>query len=226
MKRNLWFWLFFVFAVILAIYFSTRVIMTFMGYGPIATVRNISVNADTKNKDLTPLLTAVGVSGGTNSYSVNLNTVNERLLQTPGVKESAVRRLPNGNLVIKVRMYRAVASWTDGTYYYPLSADGNVVNQPSEDKPNGAVIFRGNVPNDIFEITKAATNLIGILDYLEWVDGHRWNIHTTSNITVMLPETDPIATIGSLVLLHKKHGLLNKNINTVDMRDSARILVK
>ena len=79
MKRNLWFWLYFIAAILLAIDFATRVIMTFMGYGPISTVRNISISADTKNKDLTQMVAATGVSPGTHTYSVNLELINERL---------------------------------------------------------------------------------------------------------------------------------------------------
>lgn len=226
MKRNLWFWLYFVAAILLAIYFATRVIMTFMGYGPISTVRNISISADTKNKDLTQMVAATGVSPGTHTYSVNLELINERLLNTPGVRESSVRRMPNGNLSVRVKLYRAVAGWTDGTYYYPLSADGTVVNNPSEEKKPGVVMFRGPVPNDITDITKAATNLIGELDYIEWIDDRRWNIVTTNDITVMLPEENPDAAIASLVVLNNKHKILSKNIKTIDMRDNARILVK
>ncbi|MBQ6736649.1 MAG: cell division protein FtsQ/DivIB [Alphaproteobacteria bacterium] len=226
MKRNLWFWLYFIAAILLAIYFATRIIMTFMGYGPISTVRNISISADTKNKDLTQMVAATGVSPGTNAYSVNLELVNERLLNTPGVRESAVRRMPNGNLSVRVHLYRAVAGWTDGTYYYPLSADGTVVNSPSEEQKPGVVMFRGPLPNDISQITKAATNLIGELDYIEWIDDRRWNIVTTGGITVMLPESDPVAAIASLIVLNDKHNILSKNLKTIDMRDSARILVK
>ena len=226
MKRNLWFWLYFIAAILLAIYFATRIIMTFMGYGPISTVRNISISADTKNKDLTQMVAATGVSPGTNAYSVNLELVNERLLNTPGVRESAVRRMPNGNLSVRVHLYRAVAGWTDGTYYYPLSADGTVVNSPSEEQKTGVVMFRVPLPNDISQITKAATNLIGELEYIEWIDDRRWNIVTTGGITVMLPESDPVAAIASLIVLNDKHNILSKNLKTIDMRDSARILVK
>lgn len=226
MKRNLWFWLYFIAAILLAIYFATRIIMTFMGYGPIAQVKNISISADTKNQDLTAIAAATGISPGTHTHSVNLELVNARLLTTPGVRESAVRRLPNGNLSVKIRLYRAVAAWTDGTYYYPLSADGTIVQQPTEEKSPGTVIFRGHVPNDINNITKAANNLIGDLNYLEFVDNRRWNIITNDGITVMLPEENPDAAIASLVVLNNKHKILHKNIQTIDMRDTTRILVK
>lgn len=226
MKRNLWFWLYFVAAILLAIYFATRIVMTFMGRGPISMVRNIHVSADTNAKDLTPMVAATGVAPGTRAYSVNLELVNERLLNTPGVRESAVRRLPNGNLSVRLHLYRAVAGWTDGTYYYPLSADGTVVNNPSEERKPGVVMFRGNVPNDISAITKAATNLITEIDYLEWIDGHRWNIVTNDGIVIMLPESDPVAAIASIGMLNQNHNILSKNLKTIDMRDDARILVK
>ena len=226
MKRNLWFWLYFVAAILLAIYFATRVIMTFMGYGSISTVHNISVSADTDNKDLTQMAAAAGISPGTHAYSVNLELINERILNIPEVRESAVRRMPNGNLYIKLHLYRAVAGWTDGTYYYPLSADGKIVNNPSEQKNPGVVMFRGSVPNDISDITNAATNLIGDLDYMEWVDDRRWNIVTNDGITIMLPEENPTAAIASVVVLNNKHNLLSKDIKIIDMRDNARILVK
>ena len=226
MKRNVWFWLYFILAILLAIYFATRIIMTFMGYGPNSMVRNVSISVDTKNKDLTALASAIGVSAGTRTYSIDLDTINTRIKQTPGVKESAVRRMPNGNLVVRVKLYRAVASWTDGQYYYPLSADGTIVNQPSEERNAGAVVFRGNVPKDISEITKSAIGLLGELDYMEWIDGHRWNLQTTNGITIMLPEESPNAAIASVITLNKKHRILSKNIDVIDMRDPARILVK
>lgn len=197
-----------------------------MGYGPNSMVRSVSISADTKNKDLTALASAIGVSAGTHTYSIDLDVVNARIGQTPGVKESAVRRMPNGNLLVRVKLYRAVASWTDGQYYYPLSADGTIVNQPSEERNAGAVVFRGNVPNDISGITKSAIGLLGELDYMEWIDGHRWNIQTRDGITIMLPEDDPNAAIASIMTLNKKHRILSKDINVIDMRDPARILVK
>lgn len=226
MKRNIWFWLYFIAAILLAIYFATRVVMTFMGYGPTAMVRNISISADTNDKDLTPIIAAAGIAPGTHTHAIKLELVNARIAQTPGTKESAVRRLANGNLAIKVNLYRAVAGWTDGTYYYPISADGTIVKNPSETRGNGTVLFRGNVPNKIGEITKAATNLVGNLDYLEWIDDRRWNLITTGGITIMLPENDPVAAIGNIVVLDQKYNILSKAIKVIDMRDDTRILVR
>ena len=88
------------------------------------------------------------------------------------------------------------------------------------------MVFRGNVPNDITEITNTAHNLVEKLDYLEYIEDRRWNLYTTDGITVMLPEKDPSAAIASLMILDKNHKILSKDINVIDMRDDARILVK
>lgn len=218
--------MYFIAAILLSIYFAARIIMAHMGYGPTAMIQHISISADTNDKDLTPIIAAAGIAPGTHSRAINLELVNERIAQTPGVRKSTVRRLSNGNLAIRVKLYTAVAEWTDGTFYYPISADGTIVKKPSETRGIGTIVFRGNVPNEIGEITKAAHNLVGNLDYLEWIDGRRWNLVTLGGITIMLPENDPIAAIGNIVVLDKKHNILSKDIKVIDMRDDARILVK
>lgn len=226
MKRTIWFWVYFVIAIILAVYFATRMIMTGLGYGPVAIVRNISISADTADKDLTALATAAAVAPGTRALSADLNLINTRINSVPGVKDSAVRRKPDGNLSVKVKLYQAVALWTDGENYFPLSADGTIVNRPTDTRSEATVLFRGPVPDDISEITSVAHNMIGDVDYLEWIEGRRWNLITTGGITVMLPEKNPADAIGSLIVLNKNHRILSKNIKVIDMRDNARILVK
>ena len=226
MKRSIWFWLYFSLAIILAIYFSVRIIMTTTGHGSLSRVHNISITADIKNKDLSALAAAASIAPGTTSYSVDLSALNARIGNVPGVHKSAVRRMPNGNLSVRVSLHRAVALWTDGEHFFPLSADGTIVNQPTDTRNIGNVVFRGTIPADIRDITNAAHNLVGDIDYLEWIEGRRWNIHTMGGITVMLPESDPISAIGTLITLNNNHKILGKQIKTIDMRDAARILVK
>ena len=226
MKRSIWFWLFFAFTVVFAVYFSTRIIMIGMGRGDISRVRNISISADKHDKDLSALVAAASVAPGAQSYSIDLAAMNERIGGVPGVKTSAVRRLPNGNISVQVALYTAVALWSDGEHYYPLSADGTIVNSPTDVRDDAHVVFRGTVPQDISEITTAAHNLVGELDYLEWIENRRWNLHTFGGITVMLPEHNPVAAIGTLITLNNNHKILNRDISVIDMRDSARILVK
>lgn len=226
MKRSIWFWLYFVIAIILAVYFATRIVMTYMNRGEIAHVRRISISADGPKKDLTSVATAAAVAPGTNAFRISLDTINARVSAVPGVRNCAIRRTPNGNLSVRVELYQAIAQWTDGINFFPLSADGTIINRPTDARPSGTVVFRGELPPDISEITNTAQSMINNLDYIEWIEGRRWNIHTNTGITVMLPENNPTDAIASLLVLDKNHGILSKQITVIDMRDSARILVK
>lgn len=226
MKKSLWFWLCFAIAIIFAVYFSVRIIMTGMGRGTNAYVNNISISADQSDKDLSAIVAAATVAPNTRTYSIDLDVLNSHVSNVPGVKKSAVRRMPNGNISVKVALYRAVALWTDGNHFFPLSADGTIVNKPTDIRDASHVVFRGKLPNNISDITNAAHNLVGQLDYMEWIENRRWNMHTVDGITVMLPEDNPVAAIGTLISLNNNHNLLGKDITLIDMRDSARILVK
>ncbi len=225
MKRSIWFWLCFVVAIVMAIYFSTRIIMVVMGRGNLAQVQNISIVTDSRDADMDAMRVAVG-GMVRNSYDVDLDALNARIAAVPGVKMSAVRRLPNGNLAVRADMHRAVAQWSDGENYFPLSADATIVNNPSENRDIGAVVFVGALPDDISDITAAARNMVADVSHLEWIEGRRWNLITMGGITVMLPEKNPVQAISTLISLNQNHGILGKKIKVIDMRDDARILVK
>ena len=226
MKKSLWFWLCFCVAIIFAIYFSVRIVMTGMGRGTNAYVTNISISADQSDKDLSAIVAAATIAPNTRTYSIDLDMLNERVSKVPGVKKSAVRRMPNGNISVRVALHRAVALWTDGQNFFPLSADGTIVNKPTDVRDASHVVFRGKLPNDITQITNVAHNLVGDLDYMEWIENRRWNMYTNGGITIMLPEENPVAAIGTLISLNNNHNILDKDIKLIDMRDSARILVK
>lgn len=226
MKRSIMFWVFFIVAIILGIYLTTRIVMNGMGYGKPAIIHNISITTDSSDADLTQIQTVAASGLGTRTGTINLESINNRVRSVPGVRNAATRRLPNGTLSIRVELHRAVAQWTDGVAYYPLSADGTWVNIPSDTREDGAIVFRGMLPNDISEIIAATKNIANIIDYMEWIENRRWNIITSDGITVMLPESDPIAAVRGLISLNENQRILNRKLKTIDMRDTSRILVK
>ena len=200
--------------------------MTTLGHTTVSRVHSISISADVRDKDLSALAAAAAIAPGTGAFSIDLDALNARVGAVPGVRASAVHRRADGNLVVRVKLYRAVALWTDGQNYFPLSADGTIVNQPDAERKSGTVLFRGPLPSDVGEITNVAHTLIGNLDYMEWIENRRWNLITTGGTTILLPEKNPDDAIAQLIVLDKNHKILSRDIKTIDMRDSARILVK
>lgn len=227
MKRSLLFWLYFVCAIAFGIYFATRIIMTGLGHGKLATIHNISIIADAPDGDnLNQIETVAKSALGARTNSLSIDSLNRRIDEVPTVQYSATRRMPNGTLRIYVRLYRAVAQWTDGESFYPLSSDGTVVRTPLASRDSTAIVFRGTLPENITDITSAAHVMADQINYMEWIENRRWNIITNGGITIMLPENNPIGAIHSLNSLNEKQHILAKDIKTIDMRDASRILIK
>ncbi|MBR2286471.1 MAG: cell division protein FtsQ/DivIB [Alphaproteobacteria bacterium] len=226
MKRSIMFWVYFIVAIVLGIYLTTRIIMNGMGYGRGAIIHNVSITADSSDADLTTIQTVAASGLGTRTGALNLETLNNRIRSVPGVRNAATRRMPNGTLSIDIELHRAVAQWYDGVAYFPLSADGTWVNIPSDTRDAGAIVFRGALPDNISDITDATKSLADKIDYIEWIENRRWNIVTNDGITIMLPESNPVAAVRGLISLNENQHILNRELKVIDMRDNARILVK
>jgi cell division protein FtsQ len=226
MKRSIMFWLYFVIAIVLGVYFATRIVTTGLGHGKLATIHNIRLLTDDKDADLTAVQTVAASALGSKTNSLRLDSLNHRIDDIPNVQFSSVRRMPNGTLRIRAKFYHAVALWTDGDAFYPLASDGTIIRTPTESRDASAIVFRGTLPTNISEITSAAHVLGSHIDYLEWIENRRWNIHTTNGITIKLPENDFSYAISSLTTINKNHNILERAITVIDMRDPARILVR
>jgi len=152
--------------------------------------------------------------------------MNNRIAKIPGIKNSAVRRLSNGDIVIKTQHHKVAAQWTDGIYYYPLSIDGTKIESPSTERDENTIVFRGSVPENLTEIINSVSALSKHIDYVNMIESRRWDIHTKNNTTIYLPEDNPSVAINKINRLNQTHKILSRDIEIIDMRDSARILVK
>lgn len=226
MKKTIFFWLYFIATIILATYFSVRIITSLMGRGPVSSVKHISMLSDSKDTDFEQIRMAIGITNGTNIKTVDLHQINNRVAKIPGIKNSSVRRLSNGDIIIKTEMHKVAAQWSDGLYYYPLSVDGTKIDTPTTERDTNTIVFRGPVPENLTQIVNAVSGLSEYIDYMDMIETRRWNIHTINGTTIYLPEDEPSVAINKINRLNQTHKILSRDIEIIDMRDKARILVK
>lgn len=226
MKKTIFFWLYFVASIILAVYFSVRIITSLMGRGPVSYVKHISISSNSKDADFEPIRIAIGINSGTNIKFVDLHQINNRVSKVPGIKNSSVRRLSNGDIIVKTELHKVAAQWSDGIYYYPLSVDGTKIESPTTERDENTIVFRGPVPENLTEIINGVSALSKHIDYMIMIESRRWDLHTKNGITIYLPENNPAVAISKINRLNQTHKILSRDIDVIDMRDSARILVK
>ena len=197
-----------------------------MGRGPISTVHKVEITSDSKETDLETIKMAAGISRGISLKTLDLNQISNRIQAVAGIKQASARLLPNGNLIIKTKQHHAVAMWSDGVYFYPLSEDGTKIDTPLETHDEHTIVLRGEIPNNLQEIIDSVSILAPYIDYITLIESRRWDIHTKSGMVIYLPEDNPSVAIHKITELNKTHKLLSRDISVLDMRDDARILVK
>ena len=197
-----------------------------MGRGPVSYVKHISISSNSKDADLEPIRIAIGINNGTNIKFVDLHQINNRVSKVPGIKNSSVRRLSNGDIIVKTELHKVAAQWSDGIYYYPLSVDGTKIESPTTERDENTIVFRGPVPENLTEIINGVSALSKHIDYMTMIESRRWDLHTKNGITIYLPENNPAVAISKINRLNQTHKILSRDIDVIDMRDSARILVK
>jgi len=226
MKKTIFFWLYFVVAIVLATYFLTRFITSEMGRGPISSVHKVLITSDAKHADLESIQMTAGISNGLSLKALDLNQINNRVLNIAEIKDASTRRLPNGNLIIKTKQHKAVAMWSDGVHFYPLSEDGTKIETPLETHDEHTIVFRGEIPKHIKDIINDVSVLSPYIDYITLIESRRWDIHTKTGMVIYLPEENPSVAIHKITELNKTHKILSREISVLDMRDEKRILVK
>ncbi|MCL2017605.1 MAG: cell division protein FtsQ/DivIB [Alphaproteobacteria bacterium] len=233
MRKNLIFWLTFALAMIVALYFTVRMSMAVMGISNIAPTGRISIYPGTSsgrgNSGIQEIADALNIRPKSSAYSVNIKIALANISALPDVKNAAIRRLPNGRIMVRVAQRDIVAAWTDGLNFYPLSDDGRTVARYLDVLPAGTLVFTGELPGGVGLVAgtiKRETALSKEVARIEWVEGRRWNIYTNSGVKIMLPETNWDKAIAKVGAQQKQSKILNREISVLDMRDENRTLVK
>ncbi len=228
MKHSFKFWLFFVLSLIMAIYFTTRIVIVLLGNGAFR-VSKIMISSKNGGVDQSAITEVIGIKSNTKSFSVKLDDALIRITSIPDIEFAAVRRLADGNLQIKIKKRLAIATWMNNNSFYPLTANGSLINKPQNERPENALVFKGSLPPDIsyiVETMKHSPRILSNSGYLEWIEGRRWNITTINNTIIMLPETNFDYAIKKLNDLENKNQILERKISVIDMRDPERVLIK
>jgi cell division protein FtsQ len=78
----------------------------------------------------------------------------------------------------------------------------------------------------LVRLLDSAPELKGRVSAAIRVGGRRWNLQLVGGIDVRLPEHNPEDAWAQLVRLERQHGLLQRNVVTIDLRLPDRLVVR
>lgn len=183
-----------------------------------------------ENTNPAALLEQVGVQRGTPILAIDLAEMRDRVIDLPWVKDARIeRRLPD-TLHVTLVERRPLALWQRGRDFTLVDQDGVAIDGQDVRRFHDLPIVIGD------EAPKRAASALAMLSSepdllqrvraLTWVSGRRWTIRLNNGMDVELPEVDPAGAWTHLASLAREHGVLERDVVTIDLRIPDQLIMR
>jgi len=187
----------------------------------------VTGRAETGQDDI---LAALDVRRGQPILSVDLEEARGRLLSLPWVKTARIeRRLPD-TLMVDITERTPLALYQKNGRLALIDEDGEAFLRHDLGRFSTLPIVIGEGAQKraaaALEMLAREPDLAGRVYALSWVGDRRWNLHLDDELIVQLPETDPASAWSHLASLEREHGVLARDVHTVDLRIPDQLIVR
>ncbi len=178
-----------------------------------------------------PLLrAALGVSPGDPILGFSVAAARARVESLSWVASAAVERRLPGTVVVALTERRPYAIWQREGRFVLIDRQGQMVEGEDvahfRDLPlvvgAGAPARAEALLDALAKHPKLATHVVAAVRVAE----RRWNLHLASGTDVLLPEDHEAAALDRLESFEAAHGLLERPLQTVDLRLPDRLVLR
>ena len=175
------------------------------------------------------VLAALGVQPGEPLVGFSPARARRLLENLDWVKHAEVlRRYPNG-LIITIEERQPVARWRIDGQEVLVDAQGVSMASPDVTRFAHLPLMAGEDANrkaaSLVNLLSATPELFSRLAWAEYVGRRRWNLHMKNGPVVLLPERDAGAALHRLMRLQARHGILDRALARLDLRDETRLVL-
>ncbi len=176
------------------------------------------------------IMAALNAERGTPILAVSPSRAKQKLESLPWVRSAAIERHLPGTLLVRLVERHPLAVWQHAGKQELVDRQGAVI--PVRDLTRFARL--PTVVGDdaashaaaLIEILARQPDLAARVTAAVRVDGRRWNLRIDNAIDVLLPEANLGATWARLAALERANRLLQRDIQTVDMRLPDRLVLR
>jgi cell division protein FtsQ len=176
------------------------------------------------------ILTLAGVTGRSSLLFLDAARTRARLLSNPWIAEATVLKLYPGRLRIGIVERKPFALWQKDGVMSLIASDGTVLEGFVSPRFESLPLLVGKgaerAGHDFIDLAKRYPDIAGTIDAWVLVAERRWNLHLKGGLEVLLPEEQPERALGTLAELDRTKQLLSRDIVTVDLRSSDRVIVR
>ena len=183
-----------------------------------------------KRSDQNEVLAAIGAVRGEPILEYDPEAARQRLIELPWVREARVALALPSQIHVGLTERDPVALWQLDRRLQVIDAEGAPIPGVDAAEYGRLPILVGEGANEaaaeLFDLVAAAPAIAERMTAAVFVGARRWTLRLDDRIDVRLPAEDPAAALVRLTELEAEHGLLARDIVTVDLRLEDRLIVR
>jgi cell division protein FtsQ len=185
-----------------------------------------------QNADTEVLLGLIHAERGDPIFAFNPTAVRESLEREPWIAQARVERRLPGVIFVSIVERKPFALWQNQNKVKLIDADGVVISDVKKEVARFSslplVVGDGAEKKaaGLLDLMKAEPLVLDRMIAAMYVGDRRWDLRLKNSITVRLPEEDMAVALRRLGEAQEKDGLLDKALDTIDLREASRIIIR
>ena len=186
--------------------------------------------AGRRHVPMAALRESLGVARGDPLLRIDLAQARARLEANPWVAAARVERRWPDTLHIRIVERRPMALWQHRGALGVVDRAGRVLTRSGVGRFAGLPLIVGaGAPSALPSLLVAMKDSPGLyrrLSAASWVGGRRWTLRFDDRVDVLMPEGSPAAAWTRLAELQRRAGILDAELERIDLRGADRVLVR
>jgi cell division protein FtsQ len=192
-------------------------------------IKRIKVDGS-RHLDQAQLVALLELRPGATMLSFDAARARARLERTNWIAKAQVLKLYPGQILVKIRERQPFVRWQIDGRYKVVDRTGIVlIPLKAVDYPQLSLVVgkgAGKRAARLFRLLKAHPEVARRVKTAIRVADRRWNLRLVNAVTVKLPEHDPGGALARLAELDRRHQLLSRRVEIVDLRVKSRISLR
>ena len=176
------------------------------------------------------LLEALAVNRGVPILAIDLDAARQRIEALPWVRQASVRRMLPDTVVVEIVERRPLALWQHEKKFALIDEEGRVIVRDDVGPFRDLMVVVGeDAPANataLVQMLASEPELMRRVKAAVRVGGRRWNVRLADGTDVKLPEDKPQEAWHRLGEYQRRHGILDKEVRTYDLRLSDRMVIR
>lgn len=160
----------------------------------------------------------------------NAASARSRIQAMPWVEEATIRKTYPGSIEIVIKERKPFALWQSGRNVSILDPEGRIITGLEDDRFASLILLVGEGADmagpAFLETLSGFTAVESRVRAAVLVAGRRWNLMLDNGLEMKLPESGLEQALGRAALLQAEDGILDRDIEAIDLRIPGRMAVR